>query len=209
MPDRELRGRLVIFGFGGHARSVADVALSCGYADLIFIDANAREGEAFLGYEVVRNVDGIGAGWEAAFAASGDGRIRAEQCTFVRERGFSLVSLVSPMATVGAGSLIEAGCFIGHHAHVGPLSTIEMAAIINTGAVVEHESAIGRFAHVSVNATIAGRASLGDFSMLGAGATIIDGVNVGSGVTIGAGAVVRAGIRVAGTYVGVPARRLK
>lgn len=203
------RKKILIMGFGGHARSVADVALACGYEDLLFVDANARPDENFLGYPVLRDIKVLDDSWRLAFAASGDGLQRLKQCELIDDLGMSLVSLVSPLASIGVGSDIAPGCFVGHHAHIGPLAKIGRGCIVNTGAVAEHESCVGDFSHVSVNSAIAGRSDLGSFSLLGAGATIIDGISTVDHVVVGAGAVVVSCIEVSGVYVGVPARLLK
>lgn len=200
---------LVIFGYGGHARSVADVALSCGYSDLLFIDANARSGENFLGHPVVSSLSGYALERCAAFPAAGDNQKRNQQCAEIQSLGLELVTLISPLASIGAGSAVGAGSFIGHHAHVGPMARIGAGCIINTGAIVEHESEVGDYAHVSVSSIIAGRSRLGMLSMLGAGATIIDGIDVGNNIVVGAGAVVHRSIAASGTYVGIPAVKLR
>lgn len=200
---------LVILGFGGHARSVADVALATGYLQLLFVDENANAGENFFGHPVVARFNSSSFSMSDAFAASGDNLRRAEQCMHIENLGLNLISLVSPLASVGIGSSIAAGCFVGHHAHVGPMATIGRGCIINTGAIVEHEARLGDFSHVAVNATIAGRSGLGAYSMLGAGATLIDGVLAADGVTVGAGSVVTSSIDEPGVYVGVPVRRIK
>ncbi|CAD2251687.1 UDP-N-acetylbacillosamine N-acetyltransferase [Stutzerimonas stutzeri] len=199
--------RLVILGFGGHARSVADVALVCGYSSLLFVDSNARDGEHFMGHPVVAELDVIARTWDV-FPGAGDNATRKQQCREIARSGVVPVTLISPLASVGVGSTIGVGCFVGHHAHIGPMAKVEEGCIINTGAIIEHESEVGAYAHVSVNATIAGRSALGSLSMLGAGATIIDRVKVGDGITIGAGAVVHRSISAPGTYVGVPAVQL-
>lgn len=201
--------KLVVLGFGGHARSVADVALSAGFVELLFLDANARVGESFLGHPVLSALPGSLADDWRMFPASGSGELREQQCAYILRLGIPPISLISPLASLGAGAIIEPGCFVGHHAHVGPMARIEKGCIINTGAVVEHESRVGEFSHVSVNATIAGRSSIGSHSMLGAGAVIIDGVAVGDHVIVGAGAVVHRPIQIPGTYAGVPAVRIK
>ncbi len=202
------RRKMLIMGFGGHARSVADVALACGYEDLVFVDAKAKPGENFLGYPVLKDTKGLDDSWRLAFAASGDGLQRLKQYKMIDELGMGLVSLVSPLASIGVGCVIGSGCFVGHHAHIGPLARIGPGCIVNTGALVEHESCVGEFSHVSVNSTVAGRSKLGSFSLIGAGATIIDGISTVDYVIIGAGAVVVNCIEFSGTYVGVPARRL-
>lgn len=201
--------RLLILGFGGHARSVADIALSCGYKELLFLDTNAQQGENFLGHPVVPQLEEQLYTELAAFPAAGDNLIRQEQCRRIRSLGRMPATLISPQASIGRGAVISPGCLVGHHAHVGPMSRIGEGCIINTGAIVEHESTVGDFSHVSVNATIAGRTQLGSLAMLGAGATIIDGLSVCDRVTIGAGAMVHRSINIAGTYVGVPAKRVR
>jgi sugar O-acyltransferase (sialic acid O-acetyltransferase NeuD family) len=199
--------RLLILGFGGHARSVADVAMRCGYETLLFVDENACEGETFLGFDVIKSlVSPLSSDWDA-FPASGDNLRRSQQYESIAQLGLGIATLISPAATIGIGSQVESGCFIGHHAHVGSMAKIGRACIINTGAIVEHESQVGDYSHVSVNATIAGRSTLGAFSMLGAGACIIDGLSVVDHVILGAGAVVHRPIVDAGTYVGIPASR--
>lgn len=200
---------LVLFGFGGHARSVADVAIACGCRSLMFIDENARDGETFLGHPVLRALPGpFPSGWKC-LAASGDNRTRARQIAFILDEGLPLATLVSPMATIGAGSSIGPGSFVAHHAHVGPLSKVGKGAIVNTGGVIEHDCIVGDFVHVSVNSTLAGRSRLGDFVFLGTGATVIDNVGVAKEIVVGAGAVVIESLEESGTYVGVPARRLQ
>lgn len=200
---------LVVLGFGGHARSVADVALAVGYAQLYFVDDNARPGENFLGHPVGRTIDHLDLeGWDF-IPALGDNHRRSQQFEQIERLGGSLVSVVSPLASLGAGSVVSAGCFVGHHAHIGPMARIGRGCIINTGAIVEHESHVDEFSHVAVKAAIAGRSSLGKFSMLGAGAVVIDGVAVGDQIVVGAGGVVSRSLDFPGTYVGVPVRRVE
>jgi len=181
---------LLLFGYGGHARSVADVALRAGFSRLRFYDSNALPNETFLGHPVLNQLpEHLDSSW-SCFATAGDGRQRAEQIT------------------VGAGAEVATGVFIGNHAHVGPMAIIRTGALINTGAIVEHDCSIGEFTHISVNTTIAGRSRVGDFCFIGAGATIIDSITIGSNVLIAAGAVVTTSIEVPGKYAGVPAKKI-
>lgn len=197
---------ILILGFGGHARAVADIALSCGFTSLLFYDPNARIGENFLGHEVVGNLpDDID--WPC-IPASGDADTRKGQVEEAMRRGWRVATLVSPHASMGPGSSIGAGTVVGHHAHVGPMARIGTGCIINTGAIVEHESVVGDFTHISVNSTVAGRSTIGQRVFLGAGATVIDQISVCDGVVIGAGGVVASSISESGTYVGVPVSML-
>ena len=193
-------------GFGGHARSVADVALACGYTKLLFVDANAKEGEHFLDFKVLVNVPSKR--WRCVLAAGNNAR-REEQMQGALENGWSIETLFSPYASRGVGSQIGVGSLILHHAHVGPMAAVGSACIINTGAIVEHECRIGDFSHVSVNATVAGRVVLGRGVFIGAGAIVRNDVTICDSVIIGAGATVICDITEPGTYVGTPAKLMK
>ncbi len=201
--------QLIILGFGGHARSVADVAIAMGYATLVFVDEHARVGEMFLDFPVLKSFTPHDPKAWCAFPASGNGLVRQKQSELIEQQGCQLVSLIAPSATLGVACSLGDGVFVGQQAHIGPMAKVGRGSIINSGAVVEHECSVGEWAHVSVNATMAGRSCLGDFSMLGAGATVIDGLSVVGHVTVGAGAVVHKPIDVAGVYVGVPSRLLR
>lgn len=200
---------LIVLAFGGHARSVADVAMALGYKTLVFVDEQAREGELFLDFPVLKTFTPDDPKAWCAFPASGNGLVRHAQTKLIEQQGWQLVSLIAPSATLGVGCEVGDCVFVGQQAHIGPMAKVGRGSIINSGAVVEHECTVGEWAHVSVNATMAGRSSLGDFSMLGAGATVIDGLSVVGHVTVGAGAVVNQCIEVSGTYVGVPMRKLR
>ncbi|MBR0693275.1 NeuD/PglB/VioB family sugar acetyltransferase [Bradyrhizobium lablabi] len=199
---------LVILGFGGHARSVAAVAIANGVQSLLFVDENARDDDSFLGFAARRELSaGIPAGWSCV-PGVGDNTKRKEQVECLQSAGWELAKVISSTATIDANATVSPGSFVGHHAHLGPLARIGLGCIINTGAIVEHESQVGDFSHVSVNSVVAGRSQLGRFVFLGAGATVIDGVSVGDNITIGAGAAVVESLSAPGTYIGCPARRL-
>lgn len=197
---------MLILGFGGHARSVADVALASGITELSFLDSNARPGESFLSFPVKSSMDfELSESW-VVIPAAGDNNKRLQQCDWVVQQGWRLGTLIAPSATIGIGAQIGEGSFIAHHAHVGPMASVGRGCIINTGAIVEHECAVGQYSHISVGAVVAGRSRIGERCFLGAGSTVIDSLRVTDDVMLGAGACAHRNLKVAGTYVGVPAK---
>lgn len=198
---------LVLLGFGGHSRSVADVALTAGYSRLLFVDENAGDGELFLEFPVQSTMPPQASDW-VYMPCAGDNHRRLAQIRELQAANLPVTSIISPSATVGRGAMVGTGCFIGHHAHVGPLTRLGAGCIINTGAVVEHDCMIGQGAHVSVHSCIAGYCNLGDRTFLGAGSAVIDKVSVTCDVTVGAGGVVVSSIDSPGVYAGVPVRRI-
>ncbi|MDG4893871.1 acetyltransferase [Mesorhizobium sp. WSM4976] len=195
---------LFILGFGGHARSVGDIALAAGFDELTFVDEQAREGEDFAGFPVIMVLPNkiTSPDW-FLFPGSGANERRRMQCKTAR---LPLATLVAPTASLGAQCEIGQGSFVGHQAHLGPLTKIGQGAIINSGAIVDHECVVGDFSHISINSTVAGRCQIGEQVMVGAGATVIDGISICSNVTVGAGATVVRDIEVPGVYIGTPAR---
>lgn len=197
---------LIIFGFGGHARSVADVATVMGIMNLRFIDSAARDNERYLDHPVEADWEQeLPTGW-AVFSASGNNGQRRAHLEEAQRRGWPVATLIAPSASLGASCRISPGCFIGQHAHIGPRAHIAEGCIINTGAIVEHESRVGEYSHVAVNATVAGRSAIGADNFIGAGATVIDGVSLTDRVQLGAGAVATRNLTAAGLYLGIPAR---
>lgn len=197
---------LYIFGFGGHARSVGDIALSSGIDALVFIDPSVRPGESFGDHPaMVALPDHPEPSW-GGFPALGDNeRRRGLYETIVLHKP----ALIAPSASIGRYSVIGEATLVAHQAHVGPLARVGRGAIINSGAIVDHETQIGDFCHISVNATVAGRCTIGANVFLGAGATIIDGIKITDNVIVGAGATVVRDINEPGVYVGTPAQRIR
>ena len=196
---------LYVFGFGGHARSVVDVAYAAGYRQIVFVDPNVRPGENFGGFSAVTALASAEPDW-LGHVALGDSARRRD---LTETLSIPLATLIAPSATIGIEAILKGGVFVGHHAHVGPAARIGRGVIINTGASVDHETIVGSFSHVAVGATVAGRCRIGDNCMIGAGAAFIDGISIGDNIVVGAGATVVADLAVAGTYVGTPARRIE
>ena len=120
-----------------------------------------------------------------------------------------LASVLHPAATVSRFSRIEAGCFVAAGAVVGPAAMVGTCVIINHGVVVDHDVEIGAFSHIAPNAVLGGHVKVGRRVLIGAGAVVLPSMVIGDDVTVGAGAVVSTHLLAAGTYVGIPARRIQ
>jgi sugar O-acyltransferase (sialic acid O-acetyltransferase NeuD family) len=195
---------LVIFGFGGHARSVADVALATGYSKLVFVDSNARDGELFIDFPVQKIPPKE---INYCFCAAGDNNHRKDQIKRAIDNNWVIETIISSHATLGVDSFISKGTIIAHHAHIGPMAEIGVGCIINTGAIVEHECCVGDFSHISINVTLAGRVKVGHHVFIGAGSVVRDKITIGDNIIIGAGSTVIHDLLEPGTYLGSPAVR--
>ena len=103
------------------------------------------------------------------------------------------------------------------YAVVRPTVKIGEGTIIKDGAVIGSDAVIGKDCFISPNVSILfqnheGRCQsvhIKDNVFVGANAVILAGVTICSNVVIGAGAVVTKNVTESGTYVGIPARKLR
>ena len=119
-------------------------------------------------------------------------------------RAVNSSAVISALDTeIGAGSVVMANAVVNPSAHIGT------HCIINTAAVVEHDNRIGDFSHISVGARLGGAVSIGAHTWIGIGAAVGNNVSICDHCIIGAGGAVIHAITESGTYVGVPARKIK
>lgn len=201
--------RIIVFGCGGHARSVINIILNTyRIKEIVLVDEGAQEGEVILGCNTEQKHELSEK--EAFIVAIGENKKRKNLYLKLKERqkGYC-ISIVAPDSCIGVDTEIGQGTLVASKAYIGPSAKVGDNTIINTGSIVEHESIIGDHSHVAPHATICGRSKIGNNVFCGAGSIIIDKISVCDNVIIGAGAVVIEDIMEAGTYVGIPAKRIK
>lgn len=203
--------KVVILGGGGHAKVVIELLRGMGeWAIVGCLDPRASTpiaGIPILGGDKLLpelSREGI----RHACIAVGDNRIRTRLGSEAARHHFEWVTAtgrnvtISPLATVGAGTVVMEGAVINADAQIGEL------AVINTGAIVEHDCHVGAGTHVAPGAILTGGVTLGSLAFVGAGATILPGLTVGAEAIIGAGAVVIRNVPAGETHAGIPAKQL-
>lgn len=200
--------QLVIIGASGHGRVAADIAAKSGYDSIVFLDDNGAvqscggypvmgESARFIEYEC------------DFFVAIGNPQVRQRIHEKLLRAGKRVATLIHPFTaiaedvTIGIGSLVAAG------AVVNPGAVVGSGCIINTCASVDHDCVIADFVHVAVGAHVAGTVRIGERTRVGAGAVVSNNLTICGACVIGAGAVVIRSIAESGTYVGVPAEKIK
>ena len=201
--------KLVLFGCGGHARSIVNTILSDDkYIEVLLVDENAKKNEIILGCKVQKDYQlDIE---DSYLVAIGNNKKRKEIYERLQEeKNGKNISVISKNASIGLEVTIGSGTFVAPNAYIGPQACIGNNTILNTSSVIEHEVTIGNHTHIAPNVTVCGRTKIGNEVFCGAGSTIIDDVYICDNVIIGAGAVVKENIEEAGIYAGVPARKIK
>ncbi len=199
--------RLVIIGAGGHGKVIADIAMKNGYTDISFVDDNAN-GDC-MGFPII--------GSSSAIHSLNDGKTdfvigigsNAVRKKIAESYDVNWVTLIHPSAQIAIGVSIGRGTVIMAGAVVNVCASVGIHCIINTCAVVEHDNSIEDFVHISPGVRLAGAVSVGELTWIGIGASVINNVAICSNCIIGAGAVVVKEMNASGTYVGVPARKIR
>ncbi len=174
---------IYIYGASGHGLVVADVAKSCGYEDIVFLDDDNSKG--FLTFDDIKeNRD-----YHIAFGI-GNNQIREKLYKKVKENGFFTPILIHPSSIISSSARIEEGTVVMPNVVVNAKACIGKGVILNTSCVIEHECTIEDFVHISPKVALAGDVKIGESTHIGIGSTVIQCLNIGRNSVVGAGSVV-------------------
>lgn len=196
--------RLSIVGASGHGKVVAEIAQLNGYEDIVFLDDDEKIKEC-AGYPIVGKSSDAPEG--DVFIAIGNAKIRKRLMDFYQDR--QLPVLIHPKAVVAKDVIIGKGSVVMAGTVINPGTKIGCGTIINTCSSVDHDCTVSDFVHVSVGAHLCGTVRVGMGTWIGAGVTVSNNISISSDCIIGAGATVVKNIQEKGTYIGVPARKMK
>jgi len=192
---------IYIYGASGHGLVVADIALSCGYDEILFIDDGDN---VYLTFEEVKTKNSI----PIAFGI-GSNKTRAILFEKVLACGFDVITLIHPSAVISKTVTIDIGTVIMPNVVVNAKSKIGKGAILNTACVVEHENIIEDFVHISPCAGLAGGVTVKSATHIGIGSHIIQGITIGKNCIVGAGSVVVKNIQNNKLCFGNPCKTIK
>ena len=191
---------IILIGFGGHARSVADcIERQKRYRIAGYTEKEKKETRySYLGTDDMLP-ELYYSGIHYAFVCVGylgKGNIRNELYARLKNIGFKLPIIIDPSAIVSDTAQIGEGTFIGKDAVINAEAKIRKMAIINTKVLIEHECMVGDFSHIAVGAVLCGQVTVGRETLVGANATVIQGVNVPAHAIVAAGETIRRNYRV-------------
>ncbi len=186
---------IVLIGFGGHAKSVADTIERMGQFNIVgYTDVKEDIECSRYKYrgtdDVLKDIYDSGVKCAAVGVGyMGKGDTRDKLYKMLKDIGFELPVIIDPSAIVSETAVVEEGTFIGKGAIVNAEAKVGKMCIVNSKALVEHETVVGDYSHVAVGAYLCGQVSLGDHVFVGAGAVVVQCVNVSAGSFIKAGEV--------------------
>ena len=197
--------KLAIVGASGHGKAVADIARRNGYKEIVFLDDDDSIHECG-GYQVIGKIPEAGTIDADVIIGIGNAGVRKQiQKSMPDEK---LVTLIHPDAVVAEDVVVGEGTVVMAGVVINPGVRIGKGCIINTCSSVDHDGIVGDYVHIAVGSHLCGTVTVGAGTWIGAGATVSNNISICSDSMIGAGAVIVKNIDSAGTYMGVPARRI-
>jgi sugar O-acyltransferase (sialic acid O-acetyltransferase NeuD family) len=188
--------QLLLIGGGGHCKSVIDVIEQQNiYTILGIIDTKENIGKKVLGYDVIGcddDLEQFASTCNYALITVGhikSNALRVRLFNLAKEIGFSLPSIVSPLAYVSKHAKLEEGTIVMHHALVNAGAKIGQNCIINSKALIEHDTTIEEHCHISTGAILNGGVHVKANTFYGSNATCKECVTIDG--FIKAGSVVK------------------
>jgi sugar O-acyltransferase (sialic acid O-acetyltransferase NeuD family) len=190
---------ILIYGAGGHAKSVMEMVLQTEKFSIagIIDDDPSLMGREVLGIHVLgsRALLTSLAHKGVNLAANGVGgiidiNVRVKVFEILNNAGYSFPAIIHPRATVEPSAVVKDGVQVFANAYIGSQAELQSKCMVNTNAVVSHDCVVGAYSHIAPGALLAGHVHIGTRTLVGMGVTTAIGVHIGDGVRIGNGAIV-------------------
>jgi len=170
--------KILLIGGGGHCKSVIDVIeLENKYQIAGIIDKKKFIGQEILGYKIIGcddDLEKLFTKYQNALVTVGQIQspdLRITLFSKLKEIGYHLPTIISPLAYVSKHSIIEDGTVIMHQAFVNANVRIGKNCIINTKSLIEHDCIIGNNCHISTSAVLNGGVVIKNSTFFGSNAT--------------------------------------
>lgn len=190
------KDKIMIYGDGGHAASCIDLIESTNKFKIIGMISNKKlkminkypvvgnENELINLKKITKNIT-IGISFYKD--------LKKRKAIFIKLKnlGFNLPTIVSPLSYISKGVKIGDGCQIFHKVTINKNSNIGSNCIVNNHSLIEHDVKIKDNAHVSTSVTINGGCIIGEATFIGSGSVLRENLNVKNNLFIKMGSVLK------------------
>ncbi len=199
MNERYSPFHVLIYGGGGHAKSVIDMIRALGgYPIAGIIDDGLPEGSAIMGVSVLGGQNKLDELHDLGIKLAvnsiggiGNPDIRVKVFERLDQAGYVFPTFIHPRAFVEPTAKIAEGTQVMALAYIGSESLIGFGCVINYGAIVSHDCQLADYVNLSPGSALAGGVKIGERSQVGMNATINLDISIGHDVRIGNGATVK------------------
>lgn len=189
--------KIILIGGGGHCCSVIDVIEQENKYEIIgIVDKKGLVGNSVLGYKIIASDNELETLFQTcknAVITVGQiksNAIRVKLYKKLKNIGFKLPIIVSPLAYVSKHSFIDEGTIIMHHALINANASIGKNCIINTKALIEHDAIIEDNCHISTASVINGGVTVKENTFFGSNAMSKEYIEIEANSIIGGGRVI-------------------
>ncbi len=205
----------IVIGGGGHAKVIISILKSysnyklLGYTDLI--DKGIINDVAYLGTDdiLLNQKENLNIFFGLGYGRNVQDNLRNIIIQKFLNTNFIFPPLTAHSSIICKDVILNNGVQVLNNAIINSSSIIDKFSIINTGVIIEHDVLIGKFCQIGPGAVVCGETHIASDVFIGANTTIVDSISISSNVIVGAGSVVTKNITEPGTYVGIPAKRMK
>jgi acetyltransferase EpsM len=193
---------LVLYGGGGHAKTLIDLVRAAGTHHIVgIVDDGLQAGSLVMGLPVLGGAEALAelARQGVRLAVNGVGginhvEVRLKVFETLQQAGFAFPVLVHPTACVEPSATMAAGVQVLAKSYVSTLAQVGFGSVINAGVVVSHDCVLGQVVNLSPGALLAGGVRVGDHAQIGMGVTINVNLTIGHSARVGNGATVKADV---------------
>lgn len=202
---------IVVVGAGGFAKEVIWLARDCGYKVKGFLDREGCTHQSLNEAQYLGDVsEWINFAEDEFIIAVGSPRVRQRILNEMLLLGKpKFATLVHPSVVQSALIRINEGCIICAGTILTVDITIGAHSIVNINCTVGHDCNIGSFVTVAPLAAISGNVNIGDYCEIGTSAAIKQGLSIYRGALLGMGGILVKDIPDTALYLGNPARRVR
>ena len=148
--------KLLIVGAGQYGMIAKEIAesMNC-FGQIDFLDDNNP-----IAVGKISRYEDFVSEYKNAIVAIGNSAFRLELTEKLRNAGYSIATIVSPLAYVSHSAVLNEGCIVEAMAVVNTEANINECCFISAGAVVNHNSIIGEGCHIDCHATVKSNATI-------------------------------------------------
>lgn len=191
--------KLALFGYGGHSK---EVSRQIGGSFSYFVDDGYEN-------EYAKPISQFNPNeYELMITISNP--TERERVVKSLPKNTSFFTFIHPTAQImGRNVQIGEGTFIGANSILTEDIVIGKHSILNRAVQIGHDTIVGDYFTSMPNSVISGNVFFGERGFMGTNSTIIEKIRITDDVVLGANGVIVKDINESGTYIGVPAKKIK
>lgn len=148
--------KLLIIGAGQYGMVTKETAesMNC-FEQIDFLDDNNP-----IAVGKIAQYEEFVSDYKYAIVAIGNLEFRLELTEKLQNAGYTIATIISPLAYISKSAVINEGCIVEAMTVVNTEAVISKCCFISAGAVVNHNSVIGEGCHIDCHATVKSNANV-------------------------------------------------